>query len=119
MRATTDSLREIRFDPLRPGVSNLLILSELFTGHRRSAIEAQFAGKGYAELKHELAEVIIAALQPLQARYRQLVADAVYLTTLLATGVERVFPRAEKTLTLAKEHLGLGEKIVSSLGVSR
>jgi len=96
MRATTESLREIRFDLLRPGVYNRLLLYELFTGHQRSAIEARFAGKGYAELKHELAEFIVAALRPLQARYRQLAADAAYLNTLLAAGAKRVLPLAEK-----------------------
>jgi hypothetical protein len=53
-------------------------------------------------LKHELAEVIIAALRPLQAQCRQLAADVAYLTTLLATGMDRVLPLAEKTLMLAK-----------------
>ena len=79
----------------------------------------RFAGKGYAELKRELADVIIAALQPLQARYRQLAADVAYLTTFLATGAGRVLPLGEKTLALAKERLGLGKKGISSLGVSR
>jgi hypothetical protein len=47
-----------------------------------------------------------------------LAADAAYLTTLLQRP-ERGLPRAEKTLALAQERLGLGKKVVSSLGVSR
>jgi tryptophanyl-tRNA synthetase len=107
VRATTDSLGEIRFDPYRPGVSNLLVLYELFTGSQRSEIEARFAGRGYAELKHELTEVIIAALRPLQARYHQLAADPTYLTTLLTKSADRIRPLAEKTLARAQERMGL------------
>src|SRR4030043_164075 len=39
MRATTDSLREIRFDMERPGITNLLTIYELFTGDERAEIE--------------------------------------------------------------------------------
>ncbi|MCL6614139.1 MAG: hypothetical protein K6U03_05940 [Firmicutes bacterium] len=49
MRATTDSSREIVFDENRPGIYNLLVIYELFTGFSRPEIEARFAGKGYAE----------------------------------------------------------------------
>jgi tryptophanyl-tRNA synthetase len=56
MRATTDSLREIRFDESRPGICNLLVIYELFTKLGRKEIEARFEGKGYVDLKRELAE---------------------------------------------------------------
>jgi len=108
MRATTDSLREIRFDQNRPGIYNLLVLYELFTGSERSEIEARFAGKGYADLKHELAEVIIETLQPLQMQYRQWAGEVTYLATLLTEGAARVRPLAEKTLAIAKDRMGLG-----------
>ncbi|RMD96931.1 MAG: tryptophan--tRNA ligase, partial [Calditrichaeota bacterium] len=77
-RATTDSLREIRFDENRPGVNNLLVIYELFTGLSRRDIEAHFEGKGYADLKKELAEVVIEGLAPLQNRYREITEDTGY-----------------------------------------
>lgn len=108
MRATTDSLREIRFDENRPGINNLLVIYQVFTGRPEKEIEARFAGKGYAALKKELGEVVVEALRPLQSCYQKLVADPSYLESLLAEGAARARPLAEKTLALVKERVGLG-----------
>jgi tryptophanyl-tRNA synthetase len=108
MRATTDSLREVCFDESRPGIYNLLVIYELFTGLNRPEIEARFEGKGYADLKKELAEVIIDRLHPLQSRYREITAEPAYLDSLLVEGASRARPLAEKTLATVKEKVGLG-----------
>ena len=108
MRATTDSLREIRFDESRPGICNLLVIYELFTKLGRKEIEARFEGKGYVDLKRELAEVVVENLSPLQSRYRELTADPTYIDSLLTEGAARIRPVAEKTLTIVKERVGLG-----------
>ena len=108
MRATTDSLREIRFDEDRPGVFNLLTIYEQFTGLSQSEIEEHFEGKGYANLKKELAEVIIDGLSQLQSRYRELTADPTYLNSLLNEGAASIQPIAHKTLELVKDRIGLG-----------
>jgi tryptophanyl-tRNA synthetase len=63
MRATTDSLREIRFDENRPGIYNLLTIYQLFTRQRKEEIESQFAGKGYSDFKKALGEVVIEGLR--------------------------------------------------------
>src|SRR5688572_8948221 len=55
MRATTDSQREIVFDADRPGLYNLLTIYEVLSGETRASIEARFAGKGYGDLKRDLA----------------------------------------------------------------
>jgi tryptophanyl-tRNA synthetase len=108
MRATTDSLREIRFDEDRPGIYNLLVIYELFTGLSQADIEARFEGKGYSDLKQELAEVIVDSLSPLQSRYRELMAEPTYLSSLLTEGASRIRPIAERTLSLVRDRLGLG-----------
>ena len=108
MRATTDSQREVRFDENRPGIYNLLGIYEVFTGLGRPEIEARFAGKGYVDLKKELAEVVVAGLSPLQSRYRELTREPGYIDTLLAGGADRVRPVAEKTLAKVKQRIGLG-----------
>ncbi len=108
MRATTDSLREIRFDESRPGVNNLLVIYEQFTGQKREEIEARFEGKGYADLKRELAEVVVEGLSPVQTRYRELTTDPSHLERLLAEGADKVRPSAEKTLALVMDRVGLG-----------
>jgi len=108
MRATTDSLREIRFDEDRPGIYNLLTIYELFTKQSREDIEARFEGKGYVDLKRELAEVVVDTLSPVQSRYRELTADPGHIDTLLAEGAQKIRPIAEKTLATVKERVGLG-----------
>jgi len=108
MRATTDSLREIRFDERRPGVNNLLVIYEELTKQGREEIEARFEGKGYVDLKRELAEVVVESLAPVQSRYRELTADPRHIDRLLAEGAKKVRPTAEKTLALVREKIGLG-----------
>ena len=107
-KATTDSRREIRFDENRPGIHNLLLIYSLFTGEERKVIEARFEGKGYAELKKELAEIVIEGLGPLQSRYATLKTDPQQIDNLLLKGSERVRPIAEEVLARGKEMMGLG-----------
>ncbi|MFH1143388.1 MAG: tryptophan--tRNA ligase [Candidatus Eisenbacteria bacterium] len=108
LRATTDSGREIRFDENRPGVNNLLVIYESLTGEPRARIEERFAGKGYADLKRDLAERVVETLRPIQERYRQWSGDPAGLERLLGEGAARVLPIAERTLARVKERLGLG-----------
>jgi tryptophanyl-tRNA synthetase len=108
MRATTDSQREIRFDPVRPGIFNLLTIYQLFTGQRQKDIEAQFEGRGYSDFKKALAEVVVEGLRPLQERYKELTADPTRIDSILAESANRARPIAEKVLAEVKEKVGLG-----------
>ncbi|HEX2514717.1 MAG TPA: tryptophan--tRNA ligase [Chloroflexota bacterium] len=107
MRATTDSQREIRFDPTRPGVTNLLGIYEALSGESRPAIEARFEGKGYGDLKKALADLVIGSLAPIQERCRQLLSSG-ELEDLLRQGAERAAPVANATLARVKQKMGLG-----------
>ncbi len=108
LRATTDSLREIRFDPSRPGIYNLLVIYELLSGKNRNDIEAHFADKGYAALKKELAEMVEEVSLRLRTSYQKLTADPSHIDSLMAEGADRARSRAEKTLARVKEKVGLG-----------
>src|SRR3954471_8238193 len=58
--AVTDSGSEVRFDPeTKPGVSNLLTIYSALTGRPVQEIAAEYAGKGYGDLKKELAEEVV------------------------------------------------------------
>ncbi len=107
-RATTDSHRDILFNETRPGINNLLTIYELFSGQDRSEIEAHFSGKGYSELKNELAEVVIEGLRPLQERYRELTADPAYIENLLKEGADKVRPIAQRVVRKVNDKMGLG-----------
>ena len=108
MKATTDSKRDIVFDESRPGIFNLLVIYELFSNLNRQEIEERFKGKGYADFKKELAEVVIEGLRPLQSRYKKLRSNPDYVNSLLKDGASRVRPIAEETLRKVKDRLGLG-----------
>ena len=104
-RAVTDSGTEIRFDESRPAINNLLSIYQLLTGKSPAEIEAHFAGKGYAQLKGDLAEVTIQFLKPVQERVRGI--DDAELNRLLKEGRERVSEIAGKTLAQVKERVGI------------
>ncbi len=108
MRATTDSGREIIFSnaPEKAGVNNLLTIYQALSHETREAVEAQFEGKGYGDLKKAVAEVVLEALKPLQERYYALVDEQGYLEAVLATGAERAATLAEKTLKDVKDRVG-------------
>lgn len=107
-RAVTDTGREIAFskDPEKAGVNNLLEIYELLSGQGRPEIEAHFAGQGYAVLKREVAEVVIEALCPIRARYRELISDPVELDRTLAVGADRARSVAEPKMQEVKHKVG-------------
>jgi tryptophanyl-tRNA synthetase len=109
MRATTDSGREIRFDrsPEKAGVFNLLSIYAAVTGQTPEWIEDHFAGKGYADLKREVAEAVIARLEPLQRRYQELMETPELLDDVLERGRQRASAVANATLRAAQEATGL------------
>jgi tryptophanyl-tRNA synthetase len=108
MRAKTDSLSGIVFDESRPAIYNLLTLYELVSGLGRVEIETRFEGKGYADLKRELADAMIEYLRPVQARYTDLMADPATLDSILNEGAERARALAEPTLKDVMQKIGLG-----------
>jgi tryptophanyl-tRNA synthetase len=108
MRATTDSLNQIAFDQEnQPGVTNLLTIYQAITNKSQAEILAEFEGKGYGHLKKLVAETVIAALEPVQARYYEMTKDPAYIEQVLKEGADRVRPIAEHRLRVAQERLGL------------
>ncbi|WP_432488206.1 tryptophan--tRNA ligase [Kineococcus sp. SYSU DK018] len=106
--AVTDTGREVRYDPAeKAGVSNLLSIHSALSGRSIAQLEADFAGRGYGDLKKELAEVVTDALSPVRERAQQLVADPGALDEILARGAERANAIAEDTLARVYERVGL------------
>ena len=104
-RAVTDSGSEIRFDEARPAITNLLTIYRLMTGQQPQDVEAHFAGKGYAQLKGDLADVTIEFLRPFQARIRNI--DDEELNSILARGREKAQAIASATFQNVKTKMGL------------
>ena len=106
-RAVTDSHKEIVFDPRRPGVFNLLTIYRSLSGQSQEEIEKHFEGKGYGDMKRELADVVIATLEPVQARFRELTEDPAYIDELLAEHAARVRVIASATMDKVRRVMGL------------
>jgi tryptophanyl-tRNA synthetase len=104
--AVTDSGREIVARPDKPAISNLLAIYAAVTDRTVPELEAAYAGKGYAELKADLADALVAFLEPIQRRYRELVGDPSELTALLEKGAAKAQAVAASTLRTVKERVG-------------
>jgi tryptophanyl-tRNA synthetase len=108
MRATTDSQTTVVFDPARPGIYNLLIIYQIFTGKKKEEIEADFTGKGYGDFKKALAEVVVEGLRPLQERYKSFTSDPATIDAILKEGADKARPLAQKMLEVVHKKVGLG-----------
>lgn len=106
-RAVTDAGREIRTGPDKPALSNLLAIYARLADKPIADLEIAYAGKGYGDFKKDLAELVVAALAPVQQRLAELRAAPEYLDQILAEGADRIGPIAERTLADASRRMGL------------
>jgi tryptophanyl-tRNA synthetase len=105
--AVTDAEREIRYDPERkPGVSNLLVIYAALTNRKVAELEADYAGKGYGELKKDLAEVVGDFVAPLREKVDAFLADRGELNRILADGATRARDIAGATLSAVYDKIG-------------
>jgi len=106
-RAVTDSGSEVRGGPDKPALTNLLDIYSALAGEPVDEIVRRYEGKGYADLKADLGEVVANALAPIQARIRELEADKSFTLEVLKTGAERAEAIAARTLAKVRERVGL------------
>jgi tryptophanyl-tRNA synthetase len=105
--AVTDTGREIRFDEAhKPGVSNLLSILGALSGRSIEALEADYDGKGYGDLKKDVAEIVVDTATPFRDRTLALLADPAELDRILAEGAERARDVASTTLARVYDRVG-------------
>ena len=104
-RAVTDSRTEIRFDESRPAINNLLEIYHLISGKSPQQVEDHFAGKGYAQLKGDLAEATVEFLRPVQQRVKEISDER--LDAILDAGREKAKQIARATLEDVFQRTGL------------
>ncbi|WP_068620132.1 tryptophan--tRNA ligase [Paenibacillus tuaregi] len=105
-RATTDSGREVKYDPAnKPEVSNLISIYSQCSGLSISEVEQRYEGQMYGPFKKDLAEVVVAKLEPIQQRYRE-IRESGEITEILRQGAERAEAMAAKTLAEVQERMG-------------
>ncbi|MDO6567827.1 tryptophan--tRNA ligase [Alteromonas sp. 1_MG-2023] len=108
-RAVTDSDEQanIYFNPQeKPGVSNLLTLLSLSTGKTIDELVPAYEDKMYGHLKGDVAEAVVALLEPIQQRYADIRSNRDYLNDVMRNGAEKASARAEETLKKVYEAVG-------------
>jgi tryptophanyl-tRNA synthetase len=105
--AVTDSGAEVVRGPDKAGVGNLIDIMTVATGETPAQVEARYAdGGGYGGFKGDVAEAVIALLEPIQARYSDLRRDPAELARLLAVGAEKAREASAPTLQAMYERMG-------------
>jgi len=106
--AITDSGKKVIYDEKnKPAISNLLTIYHLFSEKSITEIEKQYRGKGYAEFKKDLAEVIINGLAPFQKKRKELEKNPQLIQKILAEGQKRAQKIAKETMKEVKRKIGL------------
>jgi tryptophanyl-tRNA synthetase len=105
--AVTDSEREVRHDrAAKPGISNLIEIMSVATGASFEEIERRYDGQGYGPFKEDVAEAVVALLDPIRRRYEELRADEGELRRLLAVGADKARDASAPTLRTMLDRMG-------------
>lgn len=104
--AVTDSEARVAPGPGKEGITNLMGIYSVFTGRDFAAIEEEFAGRGYGDFKTAVGEVVIEALEPIQRRYKELMADKAYLEDCYRRGAQQAARLSRRTLEKMYKRVG-------------
>ena len=106
-KAKTDPERGLEFgNPERPETDNLLGLYAILSGKGREAAAQECADMGWGQFKPLLAEAAVAALEPIQQRYRELMDDRSQLESVLRDGRERASAVAAANVQRVRQSMG-------------
>ncbi len=114
--AVTDSGSEVRRDPAKPGVSNLIEILAAVRAVDPASVEDEFAQARYGEFKAAVAAAVVDYLAPVRERYQQLRADEETLESILQGGAARAQALAAETLADVRGCMGVGAPSASARG---
>ena len=103
-KAVTDSGTEIVYSDSKPALKNLLNIYALLSDKKPEAVAGEYAGKGYADFKNDLAEVIVNFLAPFQERLKALSDEEVL--KMLAAGAEKARTFASEKMVQVRTRVG-------------
>lgn len=105
-RAVTDPGHEIRYQEDKPGIANLMTIYSVLTHRSYPQIEKDYQGKGYSDLKADLAEVVVEFLRPLQEKYKDIRNNKAYLEDVLKRGAEVAHYRSRRMMEKVYQRVG-------------
>ena len=108
MTAVTDTGKTIKYDTAKkPGISNLMVIYSSFSGLPIKELEKKFKGKGYADFKKHLSELLAEKLEPFSRKKRELIQREVYVKEILEQGRKRAQIIAQSTMQSVRQKIGL------------
>ncbi|MBQ1412163.1 MAG: tryptophan--tRNA ligase [Clostridia bacterium] len=105
--AVTDSEACVRYAEGKDGINNLMEIYAACTGLTFAQIEDEFRGKGYGDFKTAVGEAVVAQLEPIQQRYKELLKDKKYLDELARKGAESAARLSARTIEKVYKKVGL------------
>jgi tryptophanyl-tRNA synthetase len=106
-KCKTDPIKGLTFDdPERPECHNLLTLYQILSNQTKEAVAKECQDMGWGQFKPLLTETAIAALQPIQEQYHELMENRDYLDSVLRAGAGKASAVANQTLKRVKDALG-------------
>lgn len=104
--AVTDSEMSVHYADGKDGINNLMTIYSAVSGKDYQAIEDEFAGKGYGDFKKAVGEAVVAELEPVQKKYKELMDDKAYLQECWTKGGEIAQRLSQRTLDKAMKKIG-------------
>lgn len=105
-RAVTDSLGVVAINEEQLGIRNLLGIYTKITGEKTEDIVSRYEGKGYAEFKSDVADLVIEELKPIREKSEYLLKNKDYLEEIYAKGAQKAENAARKTLRKVQKKVG-------------
>ena len=90
----------------KPGISNLLELMSAATGREIPELVEHFKGSMYGSFKSEVGAAVVALVEPIQQRYREIRNDEGYMQEIFEQGAAKAAERAAKTLKVVYDKIG-------------
>ena len=104
--AVTDSEAEVAYREGKDGVNNLMTIYSCCTGKSFPEIENEFAGRGYGDFKTAVGEAVVAELEPIQTKYKQIINEKAYLAECMKNGAEAATRLSQRTLDKVIKKVG-------------
>jgi len=107
MKAVTDSGSTIAYQEDKPAIANLLRIYSACSGQELEKIVDKSKGKGYADFKKDLAEVVIKTIAPIRDKKIELEKDKALFKKVTAEGLKKAKEVSGRVLENAKKAAGL------------
>ncbi|KAJ9549656.1 hypothetical protein OSB04_022199 [Centaurea solstitialis] len=106
-RCKTDSYPGLEFDNAdRPECNNLLSIYQIITNRTKEEVAQECHDMNWGTFKIVLTDALIDHLQPIQARYEEIISDKGYLDEVLAEGATKAADIADATLSNMYQAMG-------------